>query len=223
MTTLFDKLRADVEPTWRKHVGHVFVDGLADGSLPEPAFRHYLVQDYLFLIQFARAYALASYKAERLEDMRAAAEIMHAILNVEMQLHVRYCADWGLTETDLAGASETLETVAYTRYVLDCGMAGDLLELHVALAPCVIGYAEIGRELATRPGALDDENMYASWVKMYAGDEYQAVAQSAIETLDRLAARRGGQDRYPGLRTMFEQATRLETAFWQMGWDAGRR
>ncbi len=49
---------------WLAYVDHEFVRGLADGSLPEPSFRHYLVQDYLFLIHFARAYALAAYKLE---------------------------------------------------------------------------------------------------------------------------------------------------------------
>jgi hypothetical protein len=42
---------------------------MADGTLTEPAFRHYLVQDYLFfLIEFARAYALAVYKSLQLAD-----------------------------------------------------------------------------------------------------------------------------------------------------------
>jgi thiaminase (transcriptional activator TenA) len=43
---------------WRAYTEHPFTNGLADGSLAEAAFRHYLVQDYLFLIEFARAYAL---------------------------------------------------------------------------------------------------------------------------------------------------------------------
>ena len=54
------------------YVEHPFVQGLGDGTLPEAAFRHYLVQDYLFLIQFARAYGLAAYKADTLAEIRAA-------------------------------------------------------------------------------------------------------------------------------------------------------
>ena len=38
---------------------HSFVRGLADGSLDETAFRHYLAQDAFFLEAFGRAYALA--------------------------------------------------------------------------------------------------------------------------------------------------------------------
>jgi thiaminase (transcriptional activator TenA) len=67
---------------------HPFIVGLADGTLPETAFRHYLVQDYLFLIEFARAYALAVYKSPQLTDMCEAASGLSAILDVEMNLHV---------------------------------------------------------------------------------------------------------------------------------------
>src|SRR6201991_4019644 len=126
---------------------------MADGSLPQAAFRHYLVQDYLFLIEFARAYALAVYKSPTLAEMREAASGLSAILDVEMNLHVKLCADWGLSPRDLEQTPPASEMLAYTRYVLDAGMRGDLLTLGVALAPCVIGYAEIAARLAACPSA----------------------------------------------------------------------
>ena len=127
--TLFARLRDESGDTWSRYCDHPFVRGLGDGTLPEAAFRHYLVQDYLFLIQFARAYALAAYKADGLDDMRAAAGAMSAIVDTEMDLHVGYCRDWGLTEAEMAAAPEDMATTAYTRYVLDRGLGGDLLEL----------------------------------------------------------------------------------------------
>ena len=42
--------RPDVQKTWRGHTEHVFVTGLADGTLPVSAFKYYLIQDYLFLV-----------------------------------------------------------------------------------------------------------------------------------------------------------------------------
>ena len=88
--TLFHRLRDACEDDWRAYVEHPFVLGIQDGTLPETAFRHYLVQDYLFLIQFARAYALAGYKAESLVDLRSAADAMRVITEVEMGLHIEY-------------------------------------------------------------------------------------------------------------------------------------
>ena len=213
---LFSRLRHACADEWRDYTDHAFVRGLADGSLPEACFRHYLGQDYLFLIHFARAYALAAYKADSLGDIRQAAAGLSAIIDVEMALHVEFCRGWGLDEGAMAALSEADETIAYTRYVLEKGLQGDLLDLHVALAPCMIGYAEIGAALAQGPAAQAESNPYAPWIEMYASDEYQAVAADERATLNRLMAERGGPGRLASLIKTFRQATRLETAFWQM-------
>jgi thiaminase/transcriptional activator TenA len=220
--SFFARLKQEASAEWAAYTGHPFPEAMAHGSLAEPAFRHYLVQDYLFLIEFARAYALAVYKSPRLADMREAASGMSAILDVEMRLHVKLCAGWGLAPGDLEEASPAAEMLAYTRYVLDTGMRGDLLALQVALAPCVIGYAEIGARLAARPGALADTNPYRVWIAEYAGAPYQAVAAKARMQLDRLAERYATPAREVELISVFREATRLEADFWEMGWRAGR-
>ena len=95
--SFFERLKAKASAEWRAYTEHPFTNGMADGSLPEAAFRHYLIQDYLFLIEFARAYALSVYKSPKLVDMREAAAGLSAILDVEMNLHVKLCAGWGLS------------------------------------------------------------------------------------------------------------------------------
>lgn len=206
---------------WERYTTHPFVAGMADGTLAPDAFRHYLAQDYLFLIHFARAYALAVYKADDLADMRAAAATVNALLDTEMSLHVRYCAGWGLNEAEMAAVPEDPACVAYTRFVLDRGLAGDVLDLHAALAPCVVGYGVIGARLAGDPATLrGDANPYEAWIAMYSGDEYMDVARGSRALLERLAARRGGEARFDSLARTFAAATELEVGFWQMGLDA---
>ena len=211
--SFFARLRGECAVDWRDYVDHAFVRGLGDGSLPEAAFRHYLGQDYLFLIHFARAYALAVYKSESLAEMRAAADIVNGLLDVEMSLHVEFCAGWGLSEAEMEALPEARATMAYTRFVLERGLSGDILDLHVALAPCVVGYAEIGASLA----AGVEGNRYAAWIEMYSSAEYREVARAAIEQLERLATRRATEHRLPSLAETFRRATRLEAAFWDMG------
>ncbi len=219
---VFAALKAENLADWKAYTDHAFVRGLGDGTLPEACFRHYLVQDYLFLIHFSRAYALAVYKSDSLEDMRQAAATMDALLNEEMQLHLRYCAQWGLTEAQMAQTEEASGNLAYTRFVLDAGLSGDLLDLLTALAPCVAGYGEIGLRLAEqgRPDIAD--NPYRDWIETYAGDGYQSVVTAALEQLDRVASARIGEDivrsgRWKSLSKTFGAATRLEVGFWDMG------
>jgi thiaminase/transcriptional activator TenA len=215
--SLFDRLKMACGEDWQAYTGHGFVRQLAAGSLPETAFRYYLGQDYLFLIHFARAYALAAYKTTNLAEMRAAVASVHGILNVEMALHIEYCQDWDLDETAMAELPEAKATMAYTRFVLESGMAGDSLDLYAALAPCVIGYGEIGAALAADPATVMENNPYASWIEMYAGAEYQGVAAGAVAQLDRLAEQRLTPARFDALARTFRQATQLEADFWQMG------
>lgn len=218
--SLFARLRDACAEDWEAYVAHPFVRGIQSGTLAAACFKHYLVQDYLFLIHFGRAYALAAYKADTLEDIRAAAESLRVITEVEMGLHVEFCQDWGLTEEQMQAAPEAEENMAYTRYVLERGMAGDVLDLHVALAPCMCGYADIGKRLAEDPATVWDGNPYRAWIEMYASDEYQEGTEQAMRAMDRLFERRAGENRMPDLVRTFEQATRLEIGFWQMGMDA---
>jgi thiaminase/transcriptional activator TenA len=218
---LFRRLRAAAAAEWDAYCWHPFVQGLADGSLPEAAFRRYLVQDYLFLIHFVRANALALVKAESLAAMREKSAAISGLLH-EMTLHGGFCAEWGLDEAALEATPEAPETVAYTRWVMDRGLAGDVLDLEVALAPCSVGYGEIALRIQAHPSRRRSGNPYEAWIAAYAGEEYQALARAAAARLDRLGESHGGAARFAALSAAFREAARLEAAFWRMGLDAAR-
>ena len=216
--SLYDHLKTRCADDWNAYIQHDFVRQLGQGTLPKECFQHYLKQDYLFLIQFSRAWGLAVFKSEDLDSMRYAQAGLNAMLDTEIGLHVDYCRDWGISEKQLQALPEASATVAYTRYVLDAGFAGDLLDLHVALAPCIIGYAEIANWLTEQPDTLREGNPYNAWIEMYLSEEYQQAAATERELLDRL-----GQDlpasRLAALEQRFSTATRMEVSFWQMGLD----
>ena len=215
---MFEKLKQACREDWDAYVQHAFVRQLATGELPKECFQHYLKQDYLFLIHFARAYALAVYKAETLEEMQHAKAGLGAILDDELGLHVSYCADWGIAKEDLEALEEATATMAYTRYVLERGMAGTLVDLHVALSPCVIGYAEVARWILAQNFTVLEGNPYRSWIEMYSSEDYVAVAEAAEAYLTKAGAGLPDTDLARHAKT-FREATRLEIGFWQMGLD----
>ena len=120
----------------------------------------------------------------------------------------------------MAAEPEALATIAYTRFVLDRGLAGDRLDLAVALAPCLVGYAVIAAERIGDPHTRLEGNRYREWLDMYAGSDYQNLAREAEAALDEQFARRGGEGRIGSLGANFATATRLEADFWQMGLEA---
>lgn len=215
----FPRLRDAAGKVWLDYTHHAFVEQLGDGVLPREAFLGYLVQDYVFLIHFARAWALAVTKADDLQEMRACAATVDALVNHEISLHVKTCAEAGLREDDLYSAEEHPANLAYTRYVLDAGHSGDLLDLLAALIPCVLGYGEIGMRLRH---CVTETHPYRDWIATYADVEYQKVCRDAGMLFDHAVTRRLGvaPTQTPGwkrLRTRFNTATRLEVRFWDMG------
>lgn len=213
----FALLRAGCPAEWQAYSRHAFVSGLGDGTLPREAFLHYLVQDYVFLVHFSRAWSLAVVKSETMEEMKICAGTVDALVNHEMALHVKICAAAGIDEETLFSANEEVENLAYTRYVMDAGLQGDFLDLIAALAPCVMGYGEIGQNLSK----LGHDTPYQDWIDTYAGREYQEVCQTVGMMLDNAVARRLGDletsPRRPHLQSRFTKATALEVGFWDMG------
>ena len=118
--------------------------------MPQASFKHYLIQDYIFLTHFARCYALAVYKSSNMMEILLAAKSV-CYIGDEIELHASYCAEWGIDRTSLDSFKEARPNLAYTRFTLDCGMTGDLLDLYVALAPCLLGYGVVGLRLFNDP------------------------------------------------------------------------
>lgn len=214
----FALMRAQAEGPWQDYTRHGFVEGLKDGSLPREAFLHYLRQDYVFLTHFSRAWALAVVKSETHAEMLAAVGTVNALVAEEMQLHIGICEAEGISQDALFATAERAENLAYTRFVLEAGYSGDLLDLLAALAPCVMGYGEIGTRLASE--ATSDT--YADWINTYAGADYQEACAAVGVLMDTALTRRLGVEfttspRWARLCQTFRTATELEVGFWQMG------
>ena len=203
---------------WLDYTHHDFVKGLGDGSLPRSKYLNYLIQDYVFLIHFARAWALAVTKTDLPDEMRLCASILNSLVNEEIQLHVETCVQEGLTESEIIAANEAPENIAYTRYVLDVGHRGDFIDLLSVLAPCVMGYGEIGLNLKRDKSS---EN-YREWIDVYSGEDYQKTCSEMASLIDGAIKVRMGDNftstmRWPKLCGQFRQATILESGFWDMG------
>ena len=108
----------------------------------------------------ARAWALAVVKGQTHAEMLAAVGTVNALVAEEMQLHIGVCEAAGISKDELFATPERPENLAYTRFVLEAGYSGDLADLLAALAPCVMGYGEIGARLA----AEATSDLYKNWI-----------------------------------------------------------
>ena len=215
---VFNLLKEKNLKNWLLYTKHDFVNLLSSDSLEEKYFLNYLIQDYLFLIQFSKAWSLAVLKSDTLEEMKIAANTVNDLINFEMELHIKLCGSYNISKNDLESANEENENIAYTRYVLELGYSGDFLDLLSALAPCVLGYGEIG---------INGKNfniktpMYKKWIDTYSSDEYQDVCKNVANLIDQAFLLRLGSDyvntyKWNKVNKIFNKATLLEIDFWNM-------
>ncbi|OLN82720.1 ATP-dependent RNA helicase dbp2 [Colletotrichum chlorophyti] len=178
--------RPDVKDVWKTFVYHPFVMAMGDGTLPIDSFKKYLIQDYLYLVHFARANALASYKAKNIADITAGAAIVGHIAH-EMSLHIDYCKGFGITVPEIEATEEHQACTAYTRYVLDAGMSEDWIALQMALAPCLLGYGAVAKQLHGDVKTKREGNTYWKWIENYVADDYVEAVRIGSELLERHA------------------------------------
>ena len=197
-------------------LAHPVVRGIGEGTLPRAPFVYYVRQDYLYLIEYSRVLALGVARAHDLDVMELFAELVHATLHTEMELHRGYCERLGISRENLEATPVSPTTHAYTRHLLTVAHSGTIAELMAALLPCQWGYWEIGQALAQR--GLPSDPFYAEWIEMYSGTEYGELAERLRATFDRVAAHAsaGELDR---INTIFLTSARYEYGFW----DAAHR
>lgn len=203
-------------------LSHPFITGVGNGSLPVEKFKHYVTQDYVYLIDYARVLALASARAPDLETMGWFAALLDETLNTEMDLHRNYCAEFGITRQELEATSPAPTTVAYTSFLLRVAYQGTFPELVASLLPCQWGYWEIGAHLAAS-GEPESAPLYGQWIRMYASREFAQLAQSIRSLADRVAEEpAGGQ--IASMEEAYLTSLRFELGFWDMahnleGWQ----
>ena len=206
------RLRQAAAPIWEECLRHPFVTGIGDGTLGVEKFQYFMLQDYLYLFDYARVFALGVVKARDPKLMRTFAENVNAILGGEMNIHRAYMERLGITEDQVFAVKPALDNTSYTHYMLAVAESGGPMEIVAAILACSWSYAEIGRALAKRPGAADHP-FYGEWVRGYA-----STNQALMALMGELAKDATGAQ-FDRLEEIFVNCSRYELGFWDMAWE----
>lgn len=210
------QLRNAAASIWEDCLNHPFVTGIGDGTLAVEKFQYFMLQDYLYLFDYARVFALGVVKARDPELMRIFAANVDAILGGEMKIHKAYMKRLGISEEQVFAVKPALDNLSYTNYMLSIASNGTPMEIVAAILACSWSYAEIGQALAAVPGAAEHP-FYGEWIQGYASEDYAATNQALIELMDSLAAD-ATEDQIAYLTEIFVNCSRYELGFWDMSW-----
>lgn len=217
MTSVSTRLHDAAAPVWEACLRHPFVTGIGDGTLDMEKFRYFMLQDYLYLFDYARVFALGVVKARDPELMRVFAANVDAILGGEMKIHRAYMKRLDITEEQVFSIKPALANLSYTNYMLSVAQTGGPMEIVASILACSWSYAEIGQALSAIPGAAEHP-FYGEWIRGYASEEYTATNQALIELMDTLAAD-ATEAQLAYLTDVFVNCSRYELGFWDMAWE----
>jgi len=219
MTTfsVTDKLHEAAAPVWEKCLSHPFVRGIGDGTLDVEKFKFFMLQDYLYLFDYAKVFALGVVKARDKELMRTFAKNVDAVLNGEMNIHRAYMDRLGVTEEQVLSVHPALDNLSYTHYMTSVASSGTPMEIVASILACSWSYAEIGQALAQIPGALEHP-FYGEWIRGYASEEYAATNDRLIRLMNDLAED-ASEEQVKYLTEIFVNCSRYELSFWDMAWE----
>ena len=211
-----DRLRRKADNIMDAQHQHPFVTGIGDGTLDVEKFKVWVRQDYLYLIEFARLFSLASARSPGLEEMIHFASLAEFTLKNEMELHRSYAREFGITEQELEQEEKFPICQAYTDFLVRTTALGSFGEFACVFLPCVWGYTEIGQRLADKE--FPASNRYASWIKMYSSNEQVQLNEHARELVDSAALDQSAPE-LARMERAYITSARYEFLFWDMCWS----
>ncbi|MBH1998467.1 MAG: thiaminase II [Sphingomonadaceae bacterium] len=205
----------DVAPLRQAILAHPFLTELANGTLPQPAFQHYIVQDSHYLAEYARVLAIAAARAPTAAGRMEFSDGAKVAVVVEEGLHQAFFAQFGVS----AGMAEAIEPsptcLGYTSYLASLAATRSYEELIAGILPCFWVYWEVG--CAIKPRAASP-NPYAPWIETYAAPAFGEATDRVRALVDDAAAAAT-----PATRDAMARAFRMATRFEWMFWDSAYR
>ncbi|WP_312966921.1 thiaminase II [Acinetobacter gerneri] len=195
---------------YQKTLNHPFNQELAQGTLDQQAFSHYVIQDAHYLLAYGRALAVCAAKAFEADDVIQFAEGAKVAIVVERSLHDGFMQNFGISKAEFENTPLTLACHHYTSFLTATAWSESYPVILAALLPCFWIYAEVGNDIVSNSA---ENNPYQAWVDTYSGEEFHTAVKNVIATIDRVAERCDA-DTIEKMHQAYRRGAELEWLFW---------
>ena len=153
--TMTERLLEATKEIWDGYNETPFVKGIADGSLDHEKFKYYMIQDYLYLLDYTKVFSIGTAKAKNLDAMRLFAGYIHSILDGEMDIHRAYMTRLGIAKEEAEQTPVALDNLSYTSYMLRVAYEEGEAEVMAAILSCALSYEFIAKKILAEYPAAD--------------------------------------------------------------------
>jgi thiaminase/transcriptional activator TenA len=212
------ELWREIIPIYKSIIFHPFIKGLTDGSLREESFKFYVIQDALYLREFARSLSIAAAKAPEDDWIIMFNEHAAGALKVERALHDSFFRDFRMRKKDVATTPLAPTNLAYASYLLSVAYSSPFHEVVGALLPCYWIYWEVGKALISKGST---NSLYQRWIDTYGGEEFAGIVR-AVLGLTNTVTKGLRESEKEAVKKHFLATSRYEWMFWDMGFRCER-
>lgn len=217
MTTV-TRLLAKSQEIWAQYYAHPFVLGMQEGTLEREKFRNYMIQDYLYLVDYTKTFAIGVAKAKNLATMQLFASSIHTLTHTEMDIHRGYMGSLAITQEEIDTTKPALPNLSYTSYMLRQAYEGGEVEALASILSCAYSYEVIAKTMVKNRPACVEDALYGSWIRGYASDDYAEKNQVLIEMLNDWT-KDCSESQLQQLEDIFVACSLYELGFWDMAWN----
>ena len=212
-----DKLFEEVKEVWAGYLEHPFIQGIINGTLEESKFEGYLIQDYLYLKEYAKVFGMGIVKAESIDEMKFFYKSVKGTMEDENELHIRYLKEYGYKIKEVEYMNTKLENSSYTSYMNSIASKYGVKEIAVAILPCTWSYNFIGQNIIGRYSEELQGNPYKEWVEMYGDAEFSSFTDEWIDYTNKLCANISEEEERKLIK-IFVNCSIYEMKFWDMAY-----
>lgn len=209
------QLRNRSNRIWRAIENHAFLRELHAGSLPMNRFTYFILQDYVYLLDFAQVLCQGGAKSPDLETLELFSRHALGAVAVERSFHASFGKTLGLSRKQLDAVPKGPITQAYIGHLQSVARSGSLGELVAAVLPCYWIYGEVGRRLYK--GRPRKPKVYREWIETYAGEAFWQPVREQIQLMDKLGAAASSREKKV-MAANFILSSRYEFMFWEQAY-----
>lgn len=206
---------------WTRYNEHPFVLGIENGTLNKDKFRYYIIQDFIYLQDYLRTFAIGIAKAKTIEARDIFSGYISLLTGSEMSIHKGYMGVFNVSEEEYKATPTALDNLSYTSYMIRVAYDEGEAEILAAVLSCAYSYEIIAKKMIERNPKTTEDSFYGDWINGYASNEYSNGNVKLINTLNMLT-KDYNEVQLKHLEDIFVACSRYEEKFWDFSWNMSK-
>ena len=209
-----EKCVQDSLPIWEQCLNSEFLQKLKNGTLDPACFLGYIVDDSLYLREYAKVFAWGMTKAKTMADIRICYSLLSFVNEGEGSTRLYYLNLYGVKDEEVELLPQRPENLAYTQCMIDAAKKGGMAECMMACLPCMLSYGWIFQKLLRLSPSVQN-TPYWPLVRDYAGEDYESACKAWADAADQLCDHLSPEQQEACMQ-IFRECSLHELHFWEM-------